>query len=223
MAEQEITSFRGTKDPKGNITNYQESKFLNPWDVNKGYIFNMSITEHNRFFPKVQYKSKLNDTELAILFKLVDYVTPKTNMLFYVGNSINDVKPIDKATIMEITGKSKRTVERFLKTCFEEHILKEIQMGYGKEYKTAYFINPFVCLAGNRITLIMFQIFTDECKKYLPKDIFENFCKLIKHEQYNIHSLFNNNDVFELVNSSKEIWKNPKSIEDNYKLGEKND
>lgn len=133
-----------------------------------GCYYCLSSKDYRKLYNPFDISKIFSDGEELIFYRLTKYLSPETNILCEKAYSF---KPMDFNGIMKATNRGTSTIRRFLDKACKNHIIAIFTKSYDKKVYQMYGVNPFIACAGNgKINVFLYQMWTNECKKYLRPD-----------------------------------------------------
>lgn len=155
------------------------------YDPEKGYLYSVSAKNCRKLYNEFDISKIFTDGEELIFYRLSRFLSPYTNILC---NKTNCFEPMNFQDILRVTNRGESTIRRFLDKSKKNRIIAVFNKSYDEKVYKMYGVNPFVACAGSGwINVYLFQMWKDECEKYLRPNILQ---KLEEESGYKIYEPF---------------------------------
>lgn len=151
-----------------------KSYYSKRFDPEKGYLWRNKGSGAKTFFD-VPYPEKMSMIDRGRMATLAKYIWSDTNMLGYRGHG--RIKPYDVKGIGKIVKLNEKQAQSFLNRMIKLGIIKKIEVPFGEELETQYYVNPLYYFVGPRLSANLYALFHRELEYYLPEWVKQEFAK----------------------------------------------
>lgn len=152
----------------------KQSYYSKRFDIGKGYLWRTNGSGAKTFFD-VPYPETMSMIDRGRMATLAKYIWSNTNMLGYRGHG--RIKPYDVESIGEIINLNKKQAHSFMRRMIKQGIIKQIDVPFGEELETQYYVNPIYYFVGPRLSGNLYALFHRELEHYLPEWVRLEFAK----------------------------------------------
>ena len=162
-------------DSNGNIVSESNSRVLDRFDEEKGYLF-WNKTSFVKTFQDVPLPKNITKTDIANLFLLSKKIYSNTNMIGKRSNG--GIKPLSIPQMAEEIRDTSRHTVTFLNRMISARIIAKVNIHLGKDTVTQYYFNPIYFFSSNRLSLNLYLLFQQDLDPFLAQHIKKRFSEM---------------------------------------------